>query len=143
MLRLSKKIEYAILALQYMAAHKGELVSAKEMSAKLNISFEFLSKTLQALMKGGLVRSQQGIKGGYQMTRDASEVSITDVIKAAEDKPGLVECISVGKEGDGCGRVDDCTIRVPMIKMHKQITKIFDNTTIADLLHEEALETIN
>ncbi|MFP4529418.1 MAG: RrF2 family transcriptional regulator [Candidatus Kapaibacterium sp.] len=138
MLRLSKKVEYAILALQYMGARKGELVSAKEMSEFLNISFEFLSKTLQALMKGGLVKSQQGIKGGYQMTRDPSEISIADVIRSVDGKTGLVECISKDKEG--CDRVEDCTIRTPILKMHKRVSQIFAKTTIADLLVEEEFE---
>jgi Rrf2 family protein len=133
MYRFSKKVEYAILALQYMAASKESQVSAKEMSEHLNISFEFLSKTLQTLMKYGLVLSHQGIKGGYMLAKDAKDISITDIVNSLEKRNGLVECISNGNN-DGCGRVADCTIREPLKKIQRSIEKIFDNTTVAELV---------
>lgn len=131
MLRLSKKIEYAILAMQYMASHGSEKATAKELSEELNISFEFLSKALQSLMKAGLAESIQGIKGGYRLARPPEEISVADVITAMENRIGIVECIQKGK--DGCGRAEDCTIRIPMVHLQKKIETIFDSTTIAEL----------
>lgn len=134
MFRLSKKIEYSVLALQYMANKGDKLVTAKEMSERLNISFEFLSKVLQKLMKKGLVESYQGIKGGYQLTKPAEKIAINDVIIALDETPAIVECLKSGVNTDEtCGRVDDCTLRDPMIEIQKQINKIFRKTTIAGL----------
>lgn len=133
MYRFSKKVEYAILALQYMAASKESQVSAKEMSEQLNISFEFLSKTLQALMKDGLVLSHQGIKGGYLLAKDATDISITDIVNSLEKRNGLVECIS-RENNNGCARVDDCTLREPLKRIQQRIEKIFDTTTVAELV---------
>lgn len=132
MFRLSKKIEYAIIAMQYLASKEGELVSAKEMSENLNISFEFLSKTLQALMKSELVESHQGIKGGYALARKSEEITLADIVNSLDEKTGIVECFNTEKFGD-CGRTAECTIKDPMSEIQNKINDIFNKTTISEL----------
>ncbi len=133
MFRLSKKVEYALLSLQFLAMRDGRLATAKEMSEQLNISFEFLSKTLQTLMKHGLIRSQQGIKGGYVLAKGPEEISISHVVAALDSSPRIVECVN-DNDKDDCLRADDCTIRHPMKIIQKKIEDIFDSTTISELL---------
>lgn len=132
MLRLSKKIEYAILAMQYITHNKEKIVSAKEISENLNISFEFLAKTLQKLMKKGFIKSQHGINGGYILSTDPKDISLADIIKALEGNTSIVECFSMHHK-NGCGRIDDCTIRHPMKDIQKKINSVFEETTIAEL----------
>lgn len=131
MFRLSKKVEYAILALQYMAERNESKTSVKEMSEKLNISFDFLSKTMQLLNKRGLVESLQGIRGGYILSEPSDRISIADVIRAVEDRTGIVQCFKDGR--DSCGRVDDCTIRTPMGHIQKKVDNVFESTSIKEL----------
>ena len=131
MFRLSKKVEYAILALQYMAEKDEAKTSVKEMSENLNISFDFLSKTMQLLNKKGLVESLQGIRGGYILGDKPEKISIADIIRAVEQRIGIVQCFKDGK--DSCGRVEDCTIRTPMGHIQKKIDNIFESTTIKEL----------
>ncbi len=135
MIKLSKKVEYAILAMHYMVKKGNEPVSAKEIAENLKISFEFLSKTLQALMKSGLVISQQGTKGGYYTARKANQISIADIMDAMSEKPGIVECIHDGKTEDplNCRRSDDCSLKSPMMKIQKEINEIFTRTTLDDI----------
>lgn len=138
MLKLSKKVEYAILGLQYMANNIERHISAKEIAEKLNLSFEFLSKTLQTLMKSGLIRSRQGLRGGYELLVAPEKISLANLIEALDGKTGIVECLSNGKSN--CGRTLDCTIREPMIQIQKKINEIFDKTTIAELTDNEIFE---
>ncbi len=133
MYRLSKKIEYALLAMQYIASNDNRKISAKEMSEKLNISFEFLSKTLQMLMKNGLVESHQGIRGGYTLAREPEDISVADVIHSLESKTGIVECMDDEKDDDNCGRADHCTIRTPIAHIQRKVNDVFKSTSIAEL----------
>ncbi len=132
MLKLSKKVEYSLLALQLLAQNCDKKLSAKEISETLNISFEFLSKLLQTLMKKGLVSSYQGIRGGYTLQKSAEEISIADVINALDDMPAVVDCL---RDDDycGCDRIENCTIRLPMQKIQKEIDTMFSRTSIAHL----------
>lgn len=140
MFRLSKKIEYAILALQYIAGKQSELVTAKEISEKLGIPYEFLSKALQTLMKKGIVESWQGTKGGYLLSKGAEDISVGEVIRALEDNPVIVECIS-NHSDEQCERMDICTIKNPMAKIQHQINSIFEKTSIAQLADSRLIDT--
>ncbi|MDQ1265148.1 MAG: hypothetical protein QG635_298 [Bacteroidota bacterium] len=131
MLKLSKKVEYAILSLQYMACSKSELVTAKELSDSLEISFEFLSKTLQVLMKRGLIESHQGIRGGYQLAKKPEDISLNEVIHALEKNSGITECLS--EKDILCSRMDKCTIKSPLTIIQKKINEFLNMTTIAQL----------
>jgi Rrf2 family protein len=136
MIKLTKKIEYAILAVQYIALNEGRLASAKEISEKLNISFEFLSKTMQKLIHSGIVVSQQGAKGGYSLARRAEETTIEDIIKAIDENTALVECFE-SHDSENCGRSDSCTLRSPIGRIQYEINSILRNTTVADITRSE------
>lgn len=142
MFKLSKKVEYALLSLQYLALRDGELATAKEISEQLNISFEFLSKTLQTLMKNGLIRSQQGIKGGYVLARGPEIITISHVVAALDSSPRVVECVN-NDDRDDCNRAEDCTIKHPMLVIQKKIEAIFDSTTISELSQPKLLTIDN
>lgn len=129
MFRLSKKTEYAILAMQYLAENSGESVSAKEIANNLGISFEFLSKSLQSLMKSGLVSSQQGIKGGYNLVGTPDSISVMDIIRAVNENIGIVECMT---ESD-CNRSSSCSLKNPMALLQSKVNDVFSNTFLTDL----------
>lgn len=133
MLKLSKKIEYGILATQYMAKNPGSLFSAKEMSEALNISYEFLSKTLQKLMKKGIIKSQQGYKGGYSLAGEAREITVADIMLALEANPALVQCFVDEKGKVTCGRASDCEIQSPMYALQRKIDGVFRSTTVEEI----------
>lgn len=130
MLKLSKKIEYGIQALQYMANNTGSVISAKEISEQLNIPFDFLSKTLQVLNKNGIILSQQGIKGGYILARDPKSTTIAEIIRALEENASIVDCLETNEEN--CNRIEYCTIKNPMNKLQEKINLLLNNTTIAE-----------
>lgn len=135
MLKLSKKIEYALLALQYIVSQKEKVVPAKEIAEVLNISFEFLSKLLQQLNKAGIITSLQGIKGGYTFAIDPGKLAVSDIISVLEGESGILDCVS-NIEEEHCYRADNCTLRKPMMKIQDQINSIFKSTTIAELANQ-------
>lgn len=133
MFRLSKKVEYGILSLQYLADREGTLVPAKEIAAHLDLSFEFLAKTMQTLMKKGLIASQQGIKGGYYLTKKSSDISLSDIVYALDSTPKLVECIEDHANKDACLREGVCTIKRPLSIIQKKVDELFLQTTLENL----------
>lgn len=134
MLKLSKKAEYAILAMQFLAENPGNKLNAKEIASSLGLSFEFLSKTMQSLMKSGLVDSVQGVKGGYSITKSSGDISLMEIINATDEKIGIVDCMNNNDEE--CSRYQHCSIKNPMSKIQKLIDDVFINTSIADLVHD-------
>lgn len=65
MLRLSKRIEYGLMAMQYLAlSPAGASVSVREIAQRQGLPYELLAKIMQQLARRGLVRSRQGPQGG-------------------------------------------------------------------------------
>ncbi|HOK14829.1 MAG TPA: Rrf2 family transcriptional regulator [Candidatus Kapabacteria bacterium] len=131
MIKLSKKVEYAILALQYIAENSSKTNTAKEIAENLTLPYEFLSKLLQTLMKKGLLVSQLGVKGGYKLAKQISEITVEELMNALDERSNIVDCA----DGDSncCSRTEICDIRSPIMNLQEQINNIFKNTTIANL----------
>ena len=140
MIRFSKKVEYAILALQFLSNKEGGFATAKEMSDTLNVPYEFLSKLLQTLMKKGLIVSNQGVKGGYKLSRPAQEIAVDEVFRALDEDKGVVECYGDHNEHGDCSRKEICNIRTPMGIIQGKINDIFKQTTIANLNGEKYIQ---
>ena len=82
MLRLSKKADYALIAMKHLALHGDGSSSAREIAGLYDIPIELLAKVLQRLVRRGLLASQQGTRGGYQLARMPRQISVADVIQA-------------------------------------------------------------
>ena len=137
MIRLSKKSEYALIALQYIASSKGRVVSAKEIAEHYGISFEFVAKTLQILMRQKLIASQQGASGGYVLLKLPTEISVAHVIEAIEGKPHIVECCGEHQQ-DSCSMHGRCTIKTPMGILQRRLDEVLASMTIAQMAFPEA-----
>jgi Rrf2 family protein len=135
MLRLSKKTEYALMAVKYIALKENcQCVTAKEISINYDIPFELVAKVLQSLAKNKLVISHQGVKGGYSLKLSPDKISLIDVISAIEPGYHITDCMKEGSTEADCARVNCCMIRDPLIKVQREIDKIFRNTTISNIL---------
>ena len=86
MLRLSKKTDYALLALRHLAlaGSTGQTVPARELSETYDLPPELLAKVLQRLVRGGLLVSQQGIRGGYELAKPADQITVADVVTVVD-----------------------------------------------------------
>ena len=88
MLKFSKKADYALMALQHIAAvqfgdvTKARIVNTKEIAEEHHIPTELLAKVLQTLARHGVIESQNGPKGGYLLARHARLITIAQVLEA-------------------------------------------------------------
>ena len=135
MIRLSKKVEYGLIALRHLALlPTGESATAREIAEIYSLPQELCAKSLSLLSRAGLVASTQGIRGGYSLARRPETISVHDVIVAIEERDaGITECMD-GSDECGCIRQESCVIREPLRQMQEDITKILTATTLARLI---------
>lgn len=147
MLRFTKKTEYALLSLQYIASKEGSLVSAKEIAESIGVSFEIIAKVLHLLGKSGITQSIQGAQGGYLLQRSPSMIRLSDVISAIEGKPSqLVECVNsedINDQSCSCNVYSNCTIKDPMTVIQKKMDEMLTSITIQDFMHIPVYHTIS
>ena len=132
MLKLSKKTDYALMAVQYMASKNSvRAVNTKEIAVEYRIPVELLAKVLQKLGKKGLVISQNGPKGGYLLAKPASAISVLSVIQAIEGNIGITECYH--NEDSRCVQLARCNIRTPLRNIQNSIYGLLDSMSIEDM----------
>jgi|WetSurMetagenome_2_1015567.scaffolds.fasta_scaffold179714_2 Rrf2 family protein len=134
MLQLSKKVEYALIALRHMAMHqRAQVFTAKEISAAYDISYELLAKILQKLAKSGIVVSTQGMHGGYSLIKKPDQIQVSFIINVIEEeKATIAECYAEG--GENCSLFNGCTIRKPLEKMQHNLNELLDKTTLEQIV---------
>jgi Rrf2 family protein len=133
MLRFSKKVEYALIALIHMARKSAKgLTTSKELSDQYHIPLELMGKVLQALVKSGLVNSVQGVKGGYLLNDIIDNLSISQVVRAVDKPIKIVKCIENQHVSD-CSQILYCNIRSPMEILQDKLEAIFEGITVSDL----------
>ncbi len=134
MVRLSKRVEYGLIAIRHIATRiNGDVVTAKEIADKYQIPYELLAKVLQKLARAGLIASTQGMRGGYALTKQPSEVSVSMIINAIEGTTmGIAQCMTEGPQS--CDVFQVCTIKSPLSKVQANIEDAFNNMTLAQIV---------
>lgn len=140
MLRLSKKTDYALIALKDLAAGpQGASSSARELAARHSIPVELMAKILQRLAKRGLLDSHQGIRGGYHLARPADRISVADVIKAIDGPVMVTACSDVD---ESCEQYSTCNVRDPLWRLKDRIVQTLAEFTIEQLVRDELSASI-
>lgn len=132
MLRLSKKADYALLAMRHLAAHTDRgAVSARELAESYDIPSELLAKVLQKLVRANLLTSHQGIRGGYGLSRPAQTIPVADVIQAVDGPLTVTACSDTDHS---CDQYSKCNIRDPLWRIKDRILNALSQTSVAELV---------
>src|SRR3982075_2234176 len=131
MLRLSKKADYALIAMKHLALRgdRGSS-SAREIAGLYDIPIELMAKVLQRLVRRGLLAAPQGTRGGYQLARVPTQISIADVIQAIDGPVTVTACST--DEGQ-CEQFSKCNVRDPLWRVRDKILSALGDCTIAEL----------
>lgn len=132
MFQLTKRAEYGILALKYMGGQPaGSVTSAKELADRYNIPLDLLAKILQKLARSGLIRSTQGMYGGYTLAR--SDLSLGEVLEVIEGPLSVVICYTEG--GSACDQLNYCTIKGTMNLVNQRVKDVLDEIRLSEMSH--------
>lgn len=134
MLRLSKRTDYALIAMRHLAlsTDRGSS-SAREIAEAYNVPVELLAKVLQRLVRQGLLASHQGINGGYELARPAARISVADVIEAIDGPLTVTAC---SEEDESCDQFTRCNIRDPLWRIKDRIVQALTTCSIQEMAVE-------
>lgn len=132
MLSLSKKTDYALIALSYLA-EKGleHPTNTKEIAERYAIPVELLAKIMQRLAKEQVLFSTSGPNGGYRLARAAHEISIADVIEIIDGTPAIAHCLKAGD--NQCDQWENCSIRSPLQRVNDRILQLLKRISLAEI----------
>jgi Rrf2 family protein len=133
MIKINRKVEYALMVLKCMKDKTGDgLITAREVCDEFETPFDTTAKVMQQLNSGGILHSHKGVKGGYGLARDLSEVSYMELVELIEGKSFMMDC----HEGP-CDLYKKCNITQPIKRLNDYIISIFNNISLSELLAED------
>jgi Rrf2 family protein len=138
MLCLSKKTEYSLVALAYLAERANRVASAREIAQAHALPLALLMNILKNLQGHGLLQSTRGVKGGYRIQADLATVSLDELI-------AMVDCCGHSSDGD-CGCLEHVHADVPTMDLSSRpihgpvqalqlkLAKFLKDVRVADLV---------
>ena len=120
MLRLSKKADYALMAMKHLArkADSAASTSAREIAEQYDIPIELMAKVLQRLARSGLLTSHQGTRGGYTLSKPTPSISVADILQAIDGPLTVTACSS---QDEACEQFTKCNVRDPLWRIKDRI----------------------
>ena len=139
-MKISAQEEYGLRALLQLARAEtqGEALTLAQIARLEGISVANAGKLMWILNKAGLVQSQRGTKGGYRLSRPASEIRLNEVISVLDDERVETHCKSYAGVLDSCVHTGDCGIRPVIVELHQIVDRALSEITLSQLLGTEA-----
>ena len=127
--KISRNLEYALMALSYMSQAKGHCVSAREMTQKFHCPFHPFSRVLQKLVEKNFIESRQGINGGYILTHNLNKLSLYQLMLAVLPPLEIAACLS-----GHCDLLEHCNIKNPVHYLNKKFLEFYRNLNVQEIL---------
>lgn len=131
LMQVSRKIDYVLRAVIYLARWEGDRVySIAEIAKAEDIPKKFLEKILQDLTHKGIVHSRRGAQGGYSLARPRDQITFREIIEAVEGPVSMNTCL--GDHID-CSIYEKCGMLWVWREAQRRVIDLFSKTTLADI----------
>ena len=132
---VSAKGRYALRVFLDLAENQGDgYVALSEVSKRQDVSLKYLETIVATLVRGGLLRSQRGMSGGYRLSRDAKDISIYQIFNLTEGSLSPVACINCGQ--NFCTREGVCQTKEMWTSVDNLLNNYFKSISVQDLLEK-------
>lgn len=130
-LKLKRTGDYATRAMISVARHyETGLRQARQISTEMHIPYKTLTLTLAGLVAEGLLIAEQGPNGGYRLAQPPSEITLLDIVEAAEGPVTFKHCVL--RDGP-CDWEETCPVHDTWSQAQKTLARHLDSTTLAEL----------
>ncbi len=145
MLALTRKTDYALVALSRMARSNAPLISARDLASQLGAPLPILTNVLNQLAREGVLVSVRGARGGYKLANAPAEVSVLEIIETVEGRIQLTRCcedLEDGAEQFQCDLGDNCDIQTPIRKLQDVIRGFLGKVSLHDFAWDSVSLTV-
>jgi Rrf2 family iron-sulfur cluster assembly transcriptional regulator len=139
-MQFTKAEEYGVFGVLYLAeTDRSRIVPLSEISQAKDIPEKFLAKIFQSLSKNGVIRSHRGVRGGFSLAKEPTEISLKEVLETIQGPYHLMRCT---EDKRACMKDPDefCAIREVLCLAEKKLVSVFEEITLADLVQWQKAE---
>tara|TARA_Y100000590_G_scaffold442669_1_gene571047 strand:- start:739 stop:1173 length:435 start_codon:yes stop_codon:yes gene_type:complete len=134
-MKLTSKGRYAVMAMADLAKYEAQKpINLTEISLRQGISLSFLEQLFLKLKKNNLVVSARGPNGGYILSKEPSEIKLSSIINAVDEKIKTVKCKRESKKGCN-GKAVKCITHDLWDELENHINTFFEKNTLKDIVY--------
>ena len=138
-MRITTWAEYGLICALHLARRAGAgPVTGRDVAARERLPGDYVEQILLRMRRAGIVDSTRGARGGYALSRPASEISVRDVIQASELTTFDLHCVSHPVDAERCAAAENCSIRPVWLLLQQRIDEVLEGVKLSDLLTDEA-----
>lgn len=133
LIRLSKMTDYSVVVLAELAGPEVRLRTASDIASVVSIPEPTVSKVLKLMAKADILASSRGVKGGYALSRPATEILISQIIEAVEGPIALTSCVTA-RSLDKCSMENICSLSGRWAPLNKAVKNALQSVTLHDIV---------
>lgn len=138
-MRITTWAEYGLICALHLARRADEgPVTGRDIAERERLSSDYVEQILLRLRRAEIVRSTRGARGGYQLARDAEDITVRDVVQASELSTFELHCVTHPVDSERCSDSSECSIRPVWLMLQQRIDEVLEGVRLSDLVAEEA-----
>ncbi len=124
--------DYAIKVLLYLSLKEGHRATVHEIARKNNVSFPYILRICAKLRENGILVSEKGRNGGYQLSKDPSKITLREIINAVDRQSVEIKCV-YGKKKSKC-KPQECISLNSLLFLKGEFDHLLENISLKDLV---------
>lgn len=132
-MEITREADYAVRCVLYLSKGPGSVTMMDEIAEKMRIPRAFLAKILQKLARAGITKSVRGPRGGVQVVKDPSTITLRDVVEAIDGPVTLNRC---GIDAHSCSSFRTCTVHPVWFRLREIVADYLGSVDFAQLRDE-------
>ena len=138
-MRITTWAEYGVICALHLARRADEgPVTGRDIAAREKLPADYVEQILLRMRRAAIVVSTRGAKGGYALARPSSEITVREIISAAELVTFDLHCESHPVDEVRCSTAHECSVRPVWMMLQRRIDEVLDSVHLSDLLESEA-----
>ena len=135
-MKISTKGRYALRMMLDLAEHQnGGYIALKDIAERQNISKKYLEQIVPLFNKSGILKTNRGFQGGYQLNRTPEQYTVGEILRLTEGSLAPVACLD--QDPVGCERSAECATLPMWLGLEKVINEYLDGITLQDILDQQ------
>jgi FeS assembly SUF system regulator len=131
LLRITKQTDYGIVLMSlFAAAEAGETLSARGLAEQSGLPLPMVGKILKLLVRDGLLESQRGAHGGYRLSREATAITVAQIVEALEGPIAITECAD---DRVGCRQTRGCPLQANWQRINRAIQQALSGISLREM----------
>ena len=133
-MKISTKGDYATRALLALALRGGP-ASVRDIAKATGLPQAYLEQIMLGMKAAGLVEAKRGVQGGYSLARPPSDITLRQIVEAAEGNVAPLGCAAEDPDGR-CIEEGQCALQLVWIKVRGAVSEILDSVTLQDVAQD-------